>query len=326
MADSTLSALSNIRTKVRRLTRNPSTSQLSDADLDDYINNFILYDMPAHIKLDTLKTVLTFYTSPYDEKYSTNTTDATDPLYNFKNKYTNVQSPIYIAGNEAAFSQLRDEFYSIYPLTQTRISIGTGDGIITNFTGTLSNIPVLDNYVSVTSRDYVEERLLMVDNGSAEFTGDVGAESTINYIDGDYDIDFAAISPPGDGETVWMNTIPYTPSKPNSVLYTENEFIVRPIPDGAYRVDVTVYQRPTEMDDAADLPELSEWWQYISYGAAIKVLQDRLDMETVQLLRPEFKNQEILINRRKIIQNSGKRAATIFTSGYTYDNDFSGGE
>jgi len=324
MSDSTLSALSNIRTKVRRLTRNPSTSQLSNTDLDSYINNFILYDMPAHLKLDTLKKVLTFYTSPYEEEYKTNTTDADDPLYNFKNRYTNVMSPIYIAGEKATFSQSRDEFYSIFSMTETRISIGTGDGVTTNFTGTLSNIPVLQNHVIVSSKGSTEEKLVMVDDGEATFTGDVGAPSTINYIDGDYDVTFPALSPPGDGETVWINTIPYTPNKPNSVLFAENSFTLRPVPDGSYSVAVTVMQRPTEMDDAADLPELSEWWQYIAYGASIKILQDRLDMETVQLIMPEFKNQEILINRRKIVQNSGKRTATIFTSGYTYDSDFKG--
>ena len=322
MSDSTLSALSNIRTKVRRLTRNPSTSQLSNDDLDSYINNFILYDMPAHLKLDSLKTVLTFYTSPYEEEYTTNTADPTDPLYNFKNKYTNVMPPIYIAGEKSAFSQSRDEFYDVYPLTQTRINIGTGDGITTNFTGTLDNVPVLQNHVIVSSKGSIEEKLLMIDDGEASFTGDIGAPSTINYIDGDYDITFDALTPPGAGETVWMNTVPYIPNKPASILYTENSFILRPIPDGSYSVSVTVYQRPTEMADAADLPLLSEWWQYIAYGASISLLYDRLDIETIALLKPEFEKQQILIGRRKIIQNSGKRTATIFTSGYIKNDNF----
>ena len=322
MSDSTLSALSNIRTKVRRLTRNPSTSQLSNEDLDSYINNFILYDFPAHLKLDSLKTVLTFYTTPYTEKYSTNTTDADNPLYNFKNKYTNVGVPVYIAGDKASFSQSRDEFYGHFPLTQFRVSIGTGDGIETNFTGTLSNIPVLQENVSATSIDSNYDQLLMIDDGEGSFTGDIGAASTIAYLTGIYDVTFD--NAPLDGQEVYINSVPYTPNKPTSVLYAENEFVVRPVPDGVYSIAVTAYIRPTEMDDAADLPLLSEWHEYISYGAAIKVLQDRLDMETVQLIMPEFKNQEILINRRKIVQNSGKRTATIFTSGYNNNSDLTG--
>ena len=115
MSDATLSTLSNIRTKIRRLTRNPSTSQLSNADLDSYINNFILYDMPAQLKLDTLKTVLTFYTEANVEVYSTSA-DVADALYNFKNKYTNVLTPIYIGGYKAALFQDRETFYNTYPL------------------------------------------------------------------------------------------------------------------------------------------------------------------------------------------------------------------
>ena len=322
MSDSTLSALSNIRTKVRRLTRNPSTSQLSNDDLDSYINNFILYDMPAHIKLDALETVLTFYTSPNEDTYSTNTADSTNPLYNFKNKYTNVGEPVYIAGNRATFSQTLDEFYALYPLTESKINIGTGDGVTVNFTGTLDNIPILKGRVSASSIDSSDDPLLLTEDGSGSFEGDVGAPSTIDYLTGVYDItfDFA----PEDGETVWMQTRPYVANRPSSLLFFEDQFTVRPVPDGAYRIDIKAYVRPTEMDDAADLPLLSEWWQYIAYGASISLLYDRLDIETIALLKPEFEKQQILIGRRKIVQNSGKRTATIFTSGYINYDDFKG--
>jgi hypothetical protein len=43
MADSTLGA---IRTKVRRLTRSPNTAQITDNQIDEYVNTFILYDFP----------------------------------------------------------------------------------------------------------------------------------------------------------------------------------------------------------------------------------------------------------------------------------------
>ena len=322
MSDATLSALSNIRTKVRRLTRNPSTAQLSDADLDEYVNNFILYDMPAHIELNTFKTVLTFYTKPNIDTYSTSD-EPGEPLYNFKNKYSNIQSPIYIAGEKASFSQSMDSFYSSYPKTESRINAATGDGVTTNFTGTLSNIPVLRKHVIFSSVGVAGEDLLITDDdGDGILSGDIGAGSTIDYVTGVYDITFDAA--PESQETVYLSTVPYTAYKPSSILFMENEFTVRPVPDGAYSVAVTAYIRPTEMDNATDLPELSEFWQYIAIGSAIKLLQDRLDMDTVQLLMPEFQNQEKLIGRRRIVQNSGKRTATIFTSGY--NNDFMGDE
>ena len=40
--------LQTIRTKVRRLTRSLSPAQLTDAQIDEYINTFVLYDFPEH--------------------------------------------------------------------------------------------------------------------------------------------------------------------------------------------------------------------------------------------------------------------------------------
>jgi len=56
------------------------------------------------------------------------------------------------------------------------------------------------------------------------------------------------------------------------------------------------------------MPEISEWWQYIAYGAAKKVFEDRMDLESVQLIEPEFREQETLVLRRTIVQQSNKRA------------------
>ena len=78
--------LQAIETKVRRLTRSPSTAQLTQADLDNYINTFVVYDFPEHLRLFSLRTILTFYTQPFIDTYKTNTTVTTDALFNFKNK------------------------------------------------------------------------------------------------------------------------------------------------------------------------------------------------------------------------------------------------
>ena len=45
MADSTLNA---IRIKIRRITRSPSPSQISDATIDEYVNTFIHYFYIIH--------------------------------------------------------------------------------------------------------------------------------------------------------------------------------------------------------------------------------------------------------------------------------------
>jgi len=72
-------------------------------------------------------------------------------------------------------------------------------------------------------------------------------------------------------------------------------------------------QRPSELLASNQMPELAEWWQYIAYGAAKKIFEDRMDLESVQLIIPEFKKQEDLILRRTIKQYSNERSSTIYT-------------
>lgn len=313
MPDSTLSTLEKIRVKIRRITRSPSSSQITDDQIDDYVNSFILYDLPASLKLNTLNKTLTFYTSPNIDTYATNTTDSTDPLYNFKNEYSSIHGPVYIAGRESFLSLSEEEARGIYPNEQYKVNIGTGDGVTTNFTGTLDNVPILQNNVTISSVDTGGDPLQVFDDGFGSLEGDVTVPGTIAYITGTYDVDFDVA--PASGETVWIQFVPYTAAKPDTILFKNEEFILRPVPDATYSVEVQGFIRPTELLADSEIPELADWWQYITYGAAIKVFQDRSDFESVTNIAPEFERQELLVNRRTIVQNSGKRASTIYSNG-----------
>ena len=166
-----VATLTEIRNKVRRLTRSLSTSILSNEDLDQYINTFVLYDFPEHLRLFNLETTFEFFTQPYQDVYETNTTDTTDPLFDFKNKYISIHQPIYIAGREALFSESRSQFFGLYPTINSIASIGTaGDGATTAFSGTLnaaqagSNPSVLlRNNVLFDSIDVNNNGLSMID-------------------------------------------------------------------------------------------------------------------------------------------------------------------
>lgn len=316
MPDNTLSTLEQIRVKVRRLTRMPSTSQITEDDIDQYVNTFVLYDFPEHLRQFYLRTTLTFYTQPYIDTYSTNTTVTTDPLYNFKNQYTSVHGPVYVAGNPALLSQSRAQFFGMYPLTSTIQSIGaTGDGVTTHFEGVLPNVPFLRNNVVISSIDVLNNGIVLVDNGDGDLVVPNGVDTSplsfIDYVTGVYVINFPVA--PAAGAAINSQTVPYVAARPNAVCYYQDSFIVRPVPDQPYPITLEAYRRPTELLLSTDQPELAEWWQYIAYGASKKVLEDRMDMESVGLILPEFKKQETLILRRSLMQYSNERAATIYT-------------
>lgn len=316
------STLQNIYTKVRRLTRSPSTDQLSDNDLNDYINNFVLYDLPEHLRLFNLRKTIQFYTAPNVDNMSTVALPVTNPLYNFKNRYITIHEPVYIAGFRRYFTQSREQFYGIYPKVDSIVQISTGTGGAFVFTGTLAGIPMLQNEVYFNSADANNDPLVLHDVPINSVTGNLCVPDdnattygTINYLTGAYSFSFPV--PAAAGATVNSQTLPYSAAVPQAVLYYDDTFWFRPVPDQVYKVEFEVYVRPTEMlsTDTTQHPDLDQWWQYIAYGAAIKVFQDRMDMDSIQMIMPEFKNQQNLVNRTTIVQLTNQRTSTIFTEG-----------
>lgn len=333
MPDNTLSTLDMIRKKVRRLTRSLSEDQLSTSDLDQYINTFVLYDFPESLRLFNLKTTLTFFTEPYVDTYSTNTTVTTDPLYNFKNKYTTVNPPVYIAGYQALFSQSRDQFFGIYPMINTIASIGTeGDGVTTAYSGYINALQptsvqsgssglLLRNNVLFNSIDSSGNAVTLIDYPVSNTTGALGIPGIpeslpspygqIDYTTGQFSLVFP--SAPAAGAIINSQTVIVQPTLPQSMLFYDGTFTLRPVPDQAYRINIEAFVRPTELLTGSQEPELAEWWQYISYGTAKKIFEDRMDIESVSMIMPEFKQQERLIQRKTIVQYTTDRASTIYT-------------
>lgn len=317
MADSTLAA---IRTKVRRLTRSPSTAQISDSTIDEYVSTFFLYDFPEHLRLFSLRETFSFYTQPNIDTYETTTAVSTDPLFNFKNKYITVHTPIYIEGYESYFSMDRTSFFRIYPIVAQEQQINqTGDGVTTLFTGTLPNTPVLPGTILFSAITAANVAMTYIDNFQSSILGNLvipnqtaPVAGTINYVTGAYSITFS--SAPAMGQNITCETFSYQPSRPNALLYFDDKFVVRPVPDKAYKIQMEVYKRPITLGNDPTLsPELEQWWQYIAYGAAKKIFEDRMDLESVQLILPEYKKQEMLVQRRTIVQQTEQRSATIYT-------------
>jgi hypothetical protein len=331
--------LATIRQKVRRLTRSPSEAQLTTIELDNYIDTFLVYDFPEHLRTFKLHETFTFTCNAFQDEYPTNDTTlpAADPLLNFENNYINiVGNPLLIAGFQCLYTQSREQFFSIYPKINNVIQIAVGDGVTTNFTGQLIsngapgpnsvNSPILANEVLFSSEGVINAGLISqsiipmaivdVPNKPFDGTGILEVATTnvpagqINYINGLYNVNFPF--PPGAGVPITVQTVPYVPSRPQAMLYFDSKLVLRPVPDQSYRIQFEVFKRPTALLTAGDIPELEEWWQLIAYGAARKILQDRLDMETVNLIEPEYREQMRLCLRRTIVQYAQDRVATIY--------------
>lgn len=138
--------LTDIRNKVRRLTRSPTTAQLPDSEIDFQVNDFMLNDMPEHLRIFALRTSFSWQCMPNIDTYTTDANAAVEALVDFNQRYITVHQPIFIAGNPAYYSEDRGEFFGRYPMVQKITQIGQGNGVLAGpYTFTLPSIPILQN-------------------------------------------------------------------------------------------------------------------------------------------------------------------------------------
>ena len=137
---------------------------------------------------------------------------------------------------------------------------------------------------------------------------------TVNYVTGQ----FLFTAPPGillaTGSDLTVKVSQYLPSKPYSILFFNNYFQIRPIPDKIYKVEIETYLTPVQFFEDTDCPILNQWWQYIALGAAIKILEDRGDFDGVNSMMAMFNKQEALILERQGVEEIGQQNATIYNS------------
>ena len=188
-----------------------------------------------------------------------------NPLYNFKNRYITVHPPLYIAGYQSFYVQSRERFFNIYPKVNSIASIGTtGNGITVTYSGVINtqqaavppnisqNVALLQREVLFSSVDVNGNGLALVDvplvnptTGYNSVFGNLyvpGTEPTtplfypanldltnnINYSTGTFTITFP--TPPAAGQVINSQTVPTVLTLPQSMVYYDDTFFVRPVP------------------------------------------------------------------------------------------------
>ena len=325
-----MSTLANIRSKIRKLTKRPTDTQMTDVVIDEYINTFILYDFPQEVQTFELTKNVEFCTTPYVDTYSTTEGAYIYNLLDFKNVVVCVDNPVYVAGRQIYLTQSQEEFFNMYPPDKNLGSIGTGDGATVNYVGSLP-YKIVHNTVVFGSLNAAGEALVVTDEPAVDAFGreaNIGnlrdqannIIGAVNYITGAYNLTFPAA--PALSANISYEVQTFIEDIPSTVLFFENSFKLKPVPDKVYEVKFQVNVVPTELLAVGDSPDIKQWWQYIAYGAAIKILQDNSDFETVQKLLPEFINQQMLVTRKTSRLRSKEQAATIYNMKPVYPNKY----
>ena len=145
---------------------------------------------------------------------------------------------------------------------------------------------------------------------------------TVNYVTTQITVNLPVAPAAGTMLNVWAAT--YQVGRPYNLLFWNNEFTIRPVPDNCYICEVETYQTPVQFMNTTDNPILNQWAQYIAYGVACEILRDRQDMEGVQNLMEGFKRQEGLVLERQSIEEIFQPNITLFNS-TNYGNSSGGG-
>jgi len=135
---------------------------------------------------------------------------------------------------------------------------------------------------------------------------------TVNYVTTQITVNFPVAPAAGTMINVWAAT--YQVGRPYNLLFWNNEFTIRPVPDNVYLCEVETFQTPAQFMMSTDHPILNQWAQYIAYGAAMEILRDRQDMEGVQNLLEGFKRQEGLVLERQAIEEIFQPNITFFNT------------
>lgn len=301
--------LGSLKTDIRQYTGRLSTDQLSNQDLDRYLNNYLHYEFAAEFKLDSNLVPYNFLTVKGQNKYAVpeNFTNFVPPYYingldfsyyggNYWNNGVNsaAQYGLNYFFNPSIYYQSVGQHYS-----HTRWQIG--DGTTQGFTQTAQNFGILPESVIIT--DNVET---FTDNGLGVLTGSLGGTGTVTYADGSISVAFN--TPPADGTQIWLTYVQYQSGQPQQILNFDGYFQVYPVPDNVYKVSMVGYQMPALLVDANDTPKLQEWGLCIIYGTSKTIFAMNGEIDRAAETQSLYKQQVTLVNRRDI-QNTMNRSA-----------------
>lgn len=288
-------------TKIRNLTGSPSTDQLSNSEIVEYINRYYAFTMPFELKEQINQ-------QPYNF-----TTEANQDVYPVLAQFTTDEPMAYANGFPLVFYQDRDVFFQDWPQQYTQDQVATSTGTAGPYTGTTQASPIIKGTYFITDGTRVafdrSDEILYQNTGTAAVPvyTPVG---TINYTTGAFTVTFTAAS--AAGTVIYDNYQAYQPARPQGVLFYNNQFTFRPIPDQVYQITMQGFITQVQFTEDSDTPLQTEWGELIALGAALEIFLDRGDVGAYNTYYPVFKRYENVALGRFVEQLLNQRSLPRF--------------
>lgn len=256
--------LVNIRQKVRQTTGRPDASMMTNATIDDYINKFYQFVLPKELKIFFGYTYYTFFTV------------ANQPTYTPPSTFQTLNPAVWFDGFPGDWYLSPDLFYQDYPQQLNKTEVATGNGTLNSFSYNVNSFPVLAGSVYVTDGTQIAQ-----DDGAGGFfnpdTGTVLA-GTIDYATGSVVGQAFATAPAANASIVASFEV-YMAVRPQGILYYDNLFVLRPVPDQVYQVRMEGIKIPTALTSDGQLPFRPDLGPLIAYGASLEIFSDFNQMD-----------------------------------------------
>lgn len=313
-----------------------SNSILPSSTIEQEINYFYTANIPESIKLDQLRTVYTIYTLPYVDRYPVDV-----------NQYQSFREPVLIDGGiRMTFYKDRSQFYGWWPNVPTYIQPASGDGttqIFNFYVPTSPQAPVGRTTFVCSVPDTTGNQLICADDGGNQqlvgnlllvirnSVGDLvppfpplsplalnplpdppynNIVGQINYVTGQVNITWPTA--PAANQLLQVQYFQASVARPQSLLYWNNEIVIRPIPMLTHKITMEAYMTPVQMLNSTNSPFLNNFKKYIALGVAINIL-DRIgdNDRKMQLISP-FEAAEGRVLERQANEEIGQSNTTIF--------------
>lgn len=350
--------VSDILNYVRRIIKQPNGENISDNTIADYINRFYIYDVPARVQLFDLKTQYSLELTPNVDQYNAPVTylpgGAVVPTYQ------TYITPAYVDGYQIVMQQSHAQWMQLFPNVVNNQFQQNGNGTGGPYTFLASNPPFIQGHrdqniqplgntinpggaqeglltsnVYVTAID-VNNNLNVIQDDPINYTmGNLisydvlnpgnapSIVGTVNYLTGQISATFLYAIP--TNQAINHQVIPYSPGRPQAVLFFDNTFSFRPIPSQPFLFRIDAYYNPATFLATGNAVPYRYMAEYIARGTARKILQDYGDVEQLQFYEGPFKEQENFVLRKTYRQNSNVRVPTPYQHQMGFNQGISNG-
>jgi hypothetical protein len=133
---------------------------------------------------------------------------------------------------------------------------------------------------------------------------------TINVVTGAFSATFTTA--PASSLVIYDNYQAYNAARPQGVLFYNNQFTFRPIPDLVYQITMQGFITQVQLTLSSSSPLLTEWGELIAIGASLDVFLDRGDLAAYNAYYPILKRYENVALGRFVEQLQNQQSIPRF--------------